>query len=93
MKHQSRKQVQRQKKSSVRLQEHCGKYNVIEELANAATGLPFGQMVPRDADDARKDIRRVSEGKGIRNVGVGNISRTAKQLNVVPVKMHGQAVE
>lgn len=39
VKHKRKKQVNRMKKSWVRLQGYAGNYNVIEELANASTGV------------------------------------------------------
>ena len=45
------------KKNSV--QEHSGKYGVVSSLANAPSGLTFGQLIRGDGDEAKKEIHRL----------------------------------
>ena len=40
------------KKNAV--QEHSGKYDVVSSLANAPSGLTFGQLIGGDGDEAKK---------------------------------------
>lgn len=82
------KQVSYKEKRSITLQEHIVKYNVIEELAKAATWSTLGQLVRENADDVKKDTKRISKGRGTWGVNGAHMSRTAKILNVVPVRVY-----
>lgn len=45
------KPATRKHTSIIKPQEHAGKYNVMEELANASTGLEFEQLSRTDAEN------------------------------------------
>lgn len=45
--------------SKGKLDKHAGMYNVVEERAFALVEITFGQVIRQDADDAKKDRRRI----------------------------------
>lgn len=51
------------------------------------------QLVRGDEENANKDVRRDLKCMLTRKGSVAQMSRAVKQLKVVPIKMHGQAVE
>lgn len=56
--------------SIIRLGEHAVEQNVVEELVNGLTGLKVTQLIPRDAEDAKKDIERNLSEKTSRKVNL-----------------------
>ena len=77
------------------LQDHVGKYDVVGELANASTGLTFGQLLRGDAAEAAKEIRRLFSPLKNRR-----LSKAAPALNVqnkrvlmvAPVRIFGREI-
>ena len=76
------------------LQEHVGKYNVISELANASSGLTFGQMIRGDADVAKNEINRLFAKQGSRGrTFAGHANMKLRRLRVVTLKVYGTEAE
>lgn len=69
------------------------KYNLLEELARAASGMNFGQLARGDADEAKKKLRRLFRMSRIHTLGaqenpnsdIGDLRR----LKVIPVRVYG----
>ena len=74
------------KKNAV--QEHSGKYDVVSSLANAPSGLTFGQLIRGDGDEAKKEIRRLFTSRPRRPVAA-SIGTLPKRLKVVAVQVYG----
>ena len=74
------------KKNAVK--EHSGKYDVVSSLANAPSGLKFGQMIRGDGDEAKKEIRRLFNSRPRRPVAA-SIGTLPKRLKVVSVQVFG----
>ena len=76
----------RQKKKNVSkkaaLQEHVGKYNVVSELANAPSGLTFGQLVRGDAEGASREIKRLLSRKLGRSRGFAGHTVSSRDVFV-----------
>ena len=86
--YQKKKLKKTSKKTS--LQEHVGKYNVISELANAPSGLTFGQLIRGDADVAKKEIGRLfTKQGGRRRVFAGHADMKPRRLRLVTLKVYG----
>ena len=84
----------RQKKKNVSkkaaFQEHVGKYNVVSELANAPSGLTFGQLVRGDSEGARKEMKRLLTRKSGRSRSfAGHMNIFPRSLRVVTVQVYG----
>ena len=75
------------------IQEHVGKYNVVAELANAPAGLTFGQLMRGDAEEAKKEIRRLLAGSNTRKSVAASASVTPRRLKVVAVRVFGTDVQ
>lgn len=72
------------------LEEHVRKYNVVSELANAPSGLTFGQLVRGDAESARKEINRLLTKKVRRGRGfAGHAETRPRRLRLVTVQVYG----
>ena len=74
------------KKSAV--QEHSGKHDVVSSLANAPSGLTFGQLIRKDGDEAKKKIRRLFTSRPTCPVAA-SIGTLPKRLKVVSVQVYG----
>ena len=84
------------KRSSAKegLTEYVGKYNVISELANANTGLTFGQLIRGDGEKAKSDIKRLlARGARVRRNVTAAVSTSSnvrpRRLKVVQIRAHG----
>ena len=72
------------------LQEHVGKYNVVSELANAPSGLTFGELVRGDAEGARREMKRLLSRKLGRSRGfAGHTDLFLRRLRVIIVQVYG----
>ena len=89
------KQTKNRKSSKKKeLSEHVGKYDVTSELANAPTGMTFGQLIRGDGDDAKKEIRRMfSKNVKTRRVVAAPVSKQPRSLKIIAVQVYGTLVE
>ena len=74
------------KKNAV--QEHSGKYAEVSSLANAPFCLTFGHLIGGDGDEAKKEIRRLFNGRP-RRPAAAWIGTLPKRLDVVSVQVYG----
>lgn len=75
------------------LTEYVGKYNVFSELANANTGLKFGQLIRGEVDKAQANVKRLLiRGARIRCNAVAAVPTVPnirpRRLKVVQIEVH-----
>ena len=81
------------------ISDYAGKYDVISELANASTGLTFGQLIRGDGEKAKSEIRRLlTRGTRVRrNVAAAvpgsSLTVRPRRLKVVQIKTFGTDAE
>lgn len=78
------------------IQQHVGAYDVISQLANAPSGLTFGQLMRGDSKEAEKELRRLftplKARAAPRKASKANPAVNPKGdrvLKVVPVQIYG----
>ena len=81
------------------ISDYVGKYDVVSELANASTGLTFGQLIRGDGEKAKSEIRRLlTRGTRVRrNVAAAvpgsSLTVRPRRLKVVQIKTFGTDAE
>ena len=68
------------------------KYHMLAELARAPCGLTFGQLMRRDADDAKREIRRLFSSRVSRSV-LAQVSGPPRRLKVVTIRVYGTVTQ
>lgn len=65
------------------------KYDLLAELAMAPSGLTFGQLLRGDADDARKELKRLVKNNARKKIIAGPVVTPARRLKVVAITVQG----
>lgn len=92
----SKKKVKDSQKKTTGLKNVLGyiqKYDLTTELATAPTSLTFGQLLRGDAEDARKDLKKVLRIPDCRKRVAGTVSGQLRRIILVPVKVHGHNMQ
>ncbi len=68
------------------------KYNLSAELAAAPSGLTFGQLLRGDAEEARKDLKKILNSKSVSRIN-NTVSDSPRRLKLVSLRIHGFKVQ
>lgn len=85
--------MKKKKGSSKELLEYVKKCNLAAELATAPIGLTFGQLLRGDAEDARKDLKKIIRPISSKRPAINAATSSPRRLKLVPVKVFGHKTQ
>ena len=88
----ARKSRHKRSSNKTGIAEFVQRYHMLAELARALCGLTFGQLMRGDADDAKREIRRLFSSRVSRSV-LAQVSRLPRRLKVVTIRVCGTVTQ